>query len=323
MNKIALVLLALTACSSNTDPCAGTTGACLGIHVNGPGSVDQLRLILTGAAKLDGRTPSLPGTAQPLPIDTSISLPASTSGAVQLTMVGFLDGNNIGRGQVTTELLPGQHQTITVTLVKLPSTDAGTDAGVGDLGTDAGVGDLGTDDAGTPDLKGTDLLDPDLGVRYTFVLPTHNGALGTLTELDTACTSAAVAASLPGGNYRAVIAYRSSDPTSHITLGPTARPIIVPSGKLVAYDNTFFSSITGHVDTINELANKTASAGSCVWTDFSRTGMRIMSQSDCSDWQGVDGGAFGTYGDTTMASRWQFTGVQTCTASCHVYCMQQ
>ena len=300
---------------ASTDPCAQISGACLGIHVNGPGSVDQLRLILTGAAKLDGRTPSAPGTAEALPIDTAISLPPATSGPVQLTVVGFLAGNNIGRGQITAELMADQHQTLDVTLVKLPSVDAGVDAGVGDLGP--------TEDQGVNDLKGSDLLDPDLGVRYTFLLPAHNGALGTLAELDTACSSAAAAASLPGPSYRAIIAYRSNDPAAHIVLGTTARPVILPSGKIVAYDNTFFSSSLGHVDNINELASKAVGGGNCAWTNFSRTGMRVNAPSDCNDWQSTDGGTFGSWGDTTDLTHWQFSGATLCTNACHVYCIQQ
>jgi|GEM_PF-3252381 len=312
--RLVLLCLALAGCSS-TDPCASIDGACLGIHVNGTGSVDQLRLILTGSAKLDGRTPMVPGPAQPLPIDTAISLPASVSGAVQLTVVGFLAGNNIGRGQVTAQLVVSHHQTLDVTLVKLPGTDGGTDGGTDDLS----VGDLGTDD-----LAGTaDLLDPDLGVRYTFVLPARNGALGTITELDTACTQAAAAASLPGSTYRALVAYRALDPANHVTLTKTSRRVILPSGKLVATDDTFFSGAVQHVGNIDELNNKAKSAGTCAWTNFSFTGNRINTPTDCNDWQDVDAGAAGSFGSTADPAHWNYNGNTVCTNFCHIYCIQQ
>ncbi|MGZ3428816.1 MAG: hypothetical protein ACXVCV_19315, partial [Polyangia bacterium] len=95
----AFACLALAGCGAS-DPCDGHSGACLALRVEdrgGVGAVDQLAIQLSGAAQLDGRTPTTAGAARTLPIATAIFLPAA-SGAVDIAVVGLRAGLTVGHG---------------------------------------------------------------------------------------------------------------------------------------------------------------------------------------------------------------------------------
>jgi hypothetical protein len=268
----ALVACALAAGCGAADPCDGHAGACLSLRVEdhgGVGALDQLAIRLDGAAMLDGRTPGTPGGAVTLPIATAIFLPPAT-GAVDVSVVGLRAGAGVGQGAAAAAIRPGAHVTVTVELQAI-APGGGDDLALG--------GDLAGGGGG--DLAAADLSGPQ--PRYVFLLPMHTSALGLQSGLDSECTSAALNGGLPGTQYKAVIAYPTSNPRDAITLG-AGRSIVLPDGTPIATDATFFTM--SHLAGINELANGQLATG-CVFTDFNPNGDRIAAAAgDCSGWTG-------------------------------------
>jgi hypothetical protein len=324
-----LLLMSWVGCA-DTDPCAGHDGTCLGLRVTGSAEVDQLRVMLEGAAQLDALTPSIAGAAHALPVTTALFLPTA-SGALTVLVTGLLRGDDVGEGVAQVTLAHGEHRTVTVILLAGGGPDLAVpgdlaaptdlssslpfDQSIFDEGADEG--DAGAGDSAMPldlrgDLSGT-------GPRRVFVLPARSAALGTLTSLDSDCTSAAAIAGL-GGNYRAMVAYPTDDPHSRITLGQ-GRDIVVPGGQKVATDATFFT--TDHLRGIDQLADGTPVTG-CVWTFFDPNGARIGATSDCQGWTSNGPGDFGGVGNVAASDiSWCIDDVISCDNACHIYCMEQ
>jgi hypothetical protein len=303
--------LALAGCGAS-DPCDGHAGACVSLRVEdrgGVGSVDQLAIRFSGAAQLDGRTPTTPAAAVTLPIATAIYLPA-TSGSVDVTVEGFRGGASVGAGAATTSLAAGTHVRLTIGLTA--GVAGGDLALVGDL---AGGGSDGGGDLASADLAG-------LAPRMAFLLPLHGSNLGAQSGLDSECTTAAANARLPATAYRAVIAYPTVNPHDVIDLS-AGRAIVLPDGSPVASDATFFTPT--HAGPINRLADSTVVSG-CVFTDFNPNGDRIAaSAGDCGGWTGGAAADVAYVGDPSKTdSNWTFANTAPCaTMQCYIYCLQQ
>jgi hypothetical protein len=323
-----LLLVLLAGCADH-DLCAGHDGTCIGLVAYGPGNVDQLHIQMSGAARLDGRTPDPPGAARALPVSTALFLPPA-GGLVDITVDGLLSGNVVGAGLVEGVVRPGEHLNVRVTLVPPAVVDLGPDLRGEDLAVAA---DLSSPDLSQPDLlmSSPDLLQPDLigfNPRYVFLLPARSSLLGAHAGIDNDCLVAAAAAGLPGASYLSMIAYPpADDPASTITLGQ-GRPIIKPDGTQVSDDADFFSGTVDHLAPIDELADGTIVTTGCAYTNFGRTGSRISSPSDCAGWSDNTSASFGTVGDVKASdAHWTFRSANPIVGcdvlSCGVYCIQQ
>ena len=308
MRAALLSTLALVGCSAS-DPCDGHSGACLSLRVadrGGVGALDQLAVQLSGAAQLDGRTPTAPGAAVKLPIATAIFLPAA-SGTVDISVLGLRAGVPVGQGATAAAIRPGAHVLATLVLEALGG------------GADLALADDLTSVGGDADLAIGDLAR--LQPRYVFLLPPHASNLGAQSGLDNECTTTATAAGLPATSYRAVIAYPTVNPRAVINL-TEGRAIVLPDGTPVTTDAMFFAQ--SHAGPINQLANGQVVAG-CVFTDFNPNGDRISAAAgDCAGWTGV-ASEVAYVGDATKSDMsWSFATVSSCNAlSCYLYCIQQ
>ncbi|HEY2746303.1 MAG TPA: hypothetical protein VGL86_16830, partial [Polyangia bacterium] len=275
------------------------------------GALDQLSIQLSGAAQLDGRTPSAPGAAVKLPIATAIYLP-DASGAVDIGVVGLRFGAAVGQGGTTVSIRPSAHVAATVELV----------TAIGGGGDDLAIGDGSSDDlanGGSTDLARNDLAG--LLPRYVFLLPSQSSNLGAESGLDTQCTTAAATGGLPTTSYRAVISYPTMSPRTTLDL-TAGRDIVRPDGTEVATDSTFLSMM--HEAPIDELADGTVADG-CVFADFGPSGDRIPANNgDCGGWTG-DTSMSAYVGDSSKSDmNWSFSAPQSCSGlSCYVYCIQQ
>lgn len=156
----ALYCMSAVGCGGGaSDPCAGYSGGCLGLLVEGSGAiarVDQLDVHMTGAiGDYHGVTPPVAGAPHPLPVTTAL-LVGGLDGMVAVEVAGLLGGAEVGRGAKDATVAAGSHQLITVVLIAAASSDLS----VGDLaGTDLAGADLaGADLAANPiDLAGADL----------------------------------------------------------------------------------------------------------------------------------------------------------------------
>ncbi len=279
-------------------------------------AVDQVRVVATGAVSSSGLTPPTAAAPVSLPVLTALALPSGTVGTIDVTVTGLLGGTPVGHGSAQATLAADERRTIDVALVTGTSPgDGGVDLGVGDLGGDLSVPQ---DLPPPPDLSASDLI---LSPRHVFLLSARAGALGSLDDLDTACSAEAHGAALSLAPYRAVVAYQTVDPVDHIKLFKIAKPVVTPSGTLVSTDESFFQ-FGGHVAGIDELSDRSAPTVQCAWSNFGPTGIRIESAGDCNDWQSVDGG-FGNFGSLTDPNEWNYAGNTTCGQSCHVFCIEQ
>jgi hypothetical protein len=322
-----VVVLALVGCSGG-DPCTDHDGACLALRVTGAGAVDQLHVVISGQAELDGRTPPVPGAAHALPVRIAVFLPDPGGGLV-VGVGGFLRGALVGEGVATVNVPPRAHRSVEIALSAPMSADLAVplDLAVADLAApDLAASDLAGDLGARDDLSAADAL-PDLRFvdqvmappRHVFVMATLDGALGTLQSLDDNCTSLA-AGVLSGTSYRAVIAYPGVDAFSHVTLN-AGRAIALPDGTAVATDSTFFT-IT-HQHGIDQLADTTPVVASCVWTQMGPGGARINAP-DCTGWTSTSSLMSAVVGNTGSSDvAWATSGTMTCDQSCYVYCIEQ
>ncbi len=310
--RLAILCVLLAGCGG-ADPCDGHAGACLALRVEnggGVGALDQLSIRLSGAAQLDGRTPSAPGAAVTLPVATAIYLPEAT-GAVDIGVVGLRGGTTVGQGAAVVSIRPSAHVAATVEL-------GASMGGGGDLAIGDGSDDLAN--GGSTDLAHNDLAG--LQPRYIFLLPPHTTNLGAESGLDSECATAAASAGLPATSYRAVIAYPTMSPRTTLDL-TAGRDIVLPDGIEVATDSTFFA--TTHLSPIDELADGTVADG-CVFADFTPDGDRLPATAgDCAGWTGGGSSDVAYVGDSSTAgSNWNFSSPMSCPGlSCYLYCIQQ
>jgi hypothetical protein len=120
MRALALAALLLVACRPS-DPCAGHSGACIGLDVEtqGVAAVDQLAFSIAVAglpSPLRAMTPPEPGPPVTLPGRTAIYLDPSVAGAATVSVDGFLRGQRVGAGSTALQLVAGGHARATVTL---------------------------------------------------------------------------------------------------------------------------------------------------------------------------------------------------------------
>jgi hypothetical protein len=307
-----LTILLCAGCAA-TDPCAGHDGTCVALEVQGSGSVDQLDIKVVGASQLSGRTPPQAGASHALPVTTALFFP-SVGGAVDIDVVGLLGGSVVGAGTTTALLRPGEHQSVIVQLI----------AGNHDLGMPH---DLASEDLASEDLTTSDLTSEDMQKlpRLIFLLtPVQDGNSGSIALLDTFCSNQA------GGNFRALLDHLDDTATpsptplpanQHIVLGQ-GRPIVLPSGKQVATDSTFFTAT--HMNAIDERFNGTQVPSGCAWTHFDANGSTSNDPDTCNYWSNSTTGAMGDYGDiSAIDATWAHVGSQTCDQSCYIICIQQ
>ena len=183
MRRALALALAIAAAGCGVDPCAGKSGACLALHVDGDGvsTIDQLELAFSGAISDDVRTPAAPGAPVDLPIAVALILPAGRGGSLLLHATGFLAGQALGQGDAQTTLQPDAGGSLSLTLHAGGGNPdlAGGDAARPDLAmpVDFAGDDLaGIDFSTPPDLAGLTLakLTPAVG-------PTSGGATITAT----------------------------------------------------------------------------------------------------------------------------------------------
>jgi hypothetical protein len=320
MRTPALLLLAVAGCAT-ADPCDGHSGTCVALRIEdggGVGAVDQLAIRVSGAGQLDGRTPSQPGKAVPLPVVTALYLPAA-GGRAAVTVDGRRGGSVVGQGAGALVVGPGVHGMLTVTLAPMGAGgDLGStlDAGVP---ADLAVADQSITDQGTLDLAGADLSGPK---RYVFLLPKRSTVLGSQAALDAQCHDAGKSAGLPG-EHRAVIAYPGVNPKDVLTLNE-GKLIALPDGTIVATDSSFFAM--SHLAPINELATGKSVGSGCVFTDFTFGGDRFSStEGDCVGWTSSDASHVAYVGEVSAQdSHWSFTGTPPACKllECYIYCIE-
>jgi hypothetical protein len=169
------------------------------------------------------------------------------------------------------------------------------------------------------------VLDRPPPARRVFLGTTHNGALGPLAEVDRRCTSEAAGAGLHG-SFVALLGLKSAFPAPLPLVGMLTdgnRPIILPSGKLVATDATFFGEGQAHLQPINQLASGAMVVPGCAWTNFLPSGK--VQVTDCAAWSAGQGPTLGNQGNvgSLTADDWSDThAVMPCDQLCYVYCLE-
>ncbi len=151
--------------------------------------------------------------------------------------------------------------------------------------------------------------------RYVFLVGPTVGALG---NINAGCVTAATDNSLPGTGYRALYGIANGSDQTLKSVSPN-RDVVLPDGTLVSSDQAFFTA--SHVGPINQLADKSAPKGSCVWTNLTAQGAERAS--DCRGWSSgliIDSGNAGN--DQAIQQNWADDSTQTCDKSCYVYCIE-
>lgn len=126
MTRLVLVLALVAACGDD-DPCAGRSGACIALHVDGDLEVvDQLELDLLYGGIHSTVTTQRAGatTAPPLVVAIELELAALTH--VGVVAAGKLGGNVLGTGAAAVELEAGEHRTVEIVLAPPDTCTAGS-----------------------------------------------------------------------------------------------------------------------------------------------------------------------------------------------------
>lgn len=123
----ALTIALLASGCTSSDLCAGQSGSCIGLTVEGPPgvSVNQLAVVL-----LSKQNPTFAGTSQingtkALPVTTVLLPPDGITGDFVLRVTGELDGTIIGTGETPVTLTGHDHFSVVVTLAGDTDSDAG------------------------------------------------------------------------------------------------------------------------------------------------------------------------------------------------------
>jgi hypothetical protein len=159
--------------------------------------------------------------------------------------------------------------------------------------------------------------------RYVFVIGDgitgYTGNIGNRSGANAECQAWAMQAGL-AGTYAAILGYSTASPKDYLRLDQH-RPIVLPSGKQVATDDTFWSAT--HLLPINEYPDKNPTSEWFVWTNFDSAGNSVVSMSspNCADWTS-DYPDNGQIGNVTN-SNWAHSGSNGCSATNLVYCIQQ
>ena len=126
MTRALAVLVLLAACGDD-DPCAGKTGACIALHVDGPVDVvDQLELdVLYGGIHSTITTQRAGETTEP-PLVVAIELELAARAHVGVVAAGKLGGNVLGTGAAAVELAPGEHRSVEIVLAPPDACTAGS-----------------------------------------------------------------------------------------------------------------------------------------------------------------------------------------------------
>ncbi len=246
MNFRRLLLVAATAtaaCSPDAiDVCAGYASTCLDLTVTSATvtSIDTLIVTATGAAQ--GPRTSALGRSAALPVHVAIQLPAGTSGALHLEVVGQLGALPVGHGNVSVTLLANQRSAATVDLIA-PGSDS--DLPLADLsradfsGVDLTPAPIDLAPGG--DQPPSDLSDPPDLQPFCVALADHACSDGNTLER---CNSSGTA-------YESIACARGcgATPTPHCKL-------VVPTGAAQNSDITIagladktLNNVTLHSDT--------------------------------------------------------------------------
>jgi hypothetical protein len=204
MRSLITVLALLGGCSA--DPCAGQDGACLAVSVEGSAAVarvDGLRLE-TQAGPLAASTVLSPtgGGEVDLPVTVAVVFDAlNTSTEIGIAVTGLLHGAEVGHGEGSTTLAPGEHRALTITL-QAPGTapDMSKNDFAVDAGADGAVVDAAVD---RTDLWQPDLFSGDLAGTVPLEVTVFNlgGGSGTVTSNPPGltCSAGTCVASFPVG----------------------------------------------------------------------------------------------------------------------------
>ncbi len=125
MKREIVVLSTLLACGCGgrkpVDACAGITGSCVSLQVNGSSSITRIdRAHLHASATgfdSDQDTATSLGTAVSLPVAIALQFQSAFDGQVDVT--GYLSGSAVGFGSTAIHVGAGQHATATVTLAAM------------------------------------------------------------------------------------------------------------------------------------------------------------------------------------------------------------
>lgn len=121
------------------DPCAGQSGACLGIHVDASATVSHLskaQIHVTGDAIDVEQAVALQNGASSaeLPIAVAVIFPGlAATTPVHVDVLGILDGAHVGQGSLDATIAPAQHASVHLQLGSALPDDGGTDDGAPDL----------------------------------------------------------------------------------------------------------------------------------------------------------------------------------------------
>lgn len=167
MNRLSLSFASLFAvctligCGA-PDPCAGESGACLAVRLEGNvGSLDAVRFDLSGA--VTHRFTSTFTEKHGLPAAIAVLLPDDASGTVRVRADGVRDAAQIASGSGSVEVQPGAKAHVTL---QLKAQNGMSDGGVPDGGDipDLTMADMAMPDLMASDLAMSDMAEPDLAM---------------------------------------------------------------------------------------------------------------------------------------------------------------
>ncbi|MDB4966010.1 MAG: hypothetical protein JWN44_1699 [Myxococcales bacterium] len=125
MRATFLALLFAAVGCSNSDPCAGQSGVCIGLRVVGDvGTLDQLSVGLDMPTAASQSTPQGSFT---LPVKLPLLLPAGSTGPVQVAVDGLRGGFIVAHGDGTATLSASGKGAVTVTLIAVSGGGDGGD----------------------------------------------------------------------------------------------------------------------------------------------------------------------------------------------------
>jgi hypothetical protein len=310
-----VAVLAVVGCHT-TDPCFGHDGTCIGLVVDGSGTIsqiDQLSIDLSSVGLGTMQTPSVPSLSS-LPVTTALYLPANVAGEVTITVSGLLGGSVVGTASATRTITPGDHVSVEVQLSTATSDDGGIPDAASNVDAAGNVDFSTSDDAGAIDAGPPG---PDMArrKRYVFLVGPQMGALGSI---DATCASAASGHGLPGSGYKGLVGVANGPDQTFKNPSPD-RDVVLPNGALVSSDTAFFTA--AHVGPIDLLADKSMAQTSCVWTNLTATGSARAT--DCAGWTS---GLILNHGNTGNAQaitmNWANESSTTCDMPCYVYCIE-
>jgi hypothetical protein len=148
---ILLAAAALLGGGCSNDVCANVQGTCVALHIDGNGSVATVQINASGQVT---ESSTATGDVTSLPLVMPVRFHGGVSGAVNLQVIGSINGALIGQGVTTVQVIDGQHTTGAVILAAGgDKVDAGATGGAGGFGG-GGTGGFGGGSGGNCQQSG-------------------------------------------------------------------------------------------------------------------------------------------------------------------------